>query len=92
MQSTTVGVNLNTQWLQGMKLLVKLLSVGSNVSLHKIGDRVGLGWHSGYCNNCEQCDAGDHNFCSSTKKTVFSQHGGFAEQVTADEVSVIAYP
>jgi uncharacterized zinc-type alcohol dehydrogenase-like protein len=39
-----------------------------------------------------QCDAGDHNFCSSTKKTVFSQHGGFAEQVTADQVSVIPIP
>jgi uncharacterized zinc-type alcohol dehydrogenase-like protein len=66
--------------------------MGADVSLHKIGDRVGLGWHSGYCNDCEQCDAGDHNFCSSTKKTVFSQHGGFAEQVTADQVSVIPIP
>jgi uncharacterized zinc-type alcohol dehydrogenase-like protein len=72
----------------GHEVIGEVIGVGSNVSLHKIGDRVGLG----YCNDCEQCDAGDHNFCSSTKKTVFSQHGGFAEQVTADEVSVIAIP
>ena len=76
----------------GHEVIGKILSVGSDVSLHKIGDRVGLGWHSGYCNNCEQCEAGDHNFCSTTKKTVFSQHGGFAEQVIANEVSVIPIP
>ena len=76
----------------GHEVIGEILSVGSDVSLHKIGDRVGLGWHSGYCNNCEQCEAGDHNFCSTTKKTVFSQHGGFAEQVIANEVSVIPIP
>jgi len=76
----------------GHEVIGKIIMVGSNVSLHKIGDRVGLGWHSGYCHNCEYCKAGDHNFCSSTKKTVFSQHGGFAEQVAADEVSVIPIP
>ena len=76
----------------GHEVIGEVVGVGSDVSLHKIGDRVGLGWHSGYCNDCEQCDAGDHNFCRSTKKTVFSQHGGFAEQVTADQVSVIPIP
>jgi uncharacterized zinc-type alcohol dehydrogenase-like protein len=76
----------------GHEVIGKIIGVGSNVSLHKIGNRVGLGWHSGYCHDCEHCDAGDHNFCSSTNKTVFSQHGGFAEQVTADEVSVIPIP
>ena len=76
----------------GHEVIGEVINLGTNVSLHKIGDRVGLGWHSGYCNNCEQCNAGDHNFCSATKKTVFSQHGGFAEQVTADELSVISIP
>ena len=76
----------------GHEVIGKIIGIGSDASLHKIGDRVGLGWHSGYCNDCEQCDAGDHNFCSTTKKTVFSQHGGFAEEVTADEVSVIPIP
>ena len=76
----------------GHEVIGEIIGVGSNVSLHKIGNRVGLGWHSGYCHDCEHCDAGDHNFCSSTNKTVFSQHGGFAEQVTADEVSVIPIP
>jgi len=76
----------------GHEVIGEIIDVGLDVSLHKIGDRVGLGWHSGYCHKCEYCDAGDHNFCIATKKTVFSQHGGFAEQVTADEVSVIPIP
>ena len=76
----------------GHEVIGEIIEVGADVSLHKIGDRVGLGWHSGYCNDCEQCDAGDHNFCSKTNKTVFSQHGGFAEEVCADEVSVIPLP
>ena len=76
----------------GHEVIGEIIGVGADVTLHKVGDRVGLGWHSGYCHNCEHCDAGDHNFCSKTKKTVFSQHGGFSEQVTADEVSVIAIP
>ena len=76
----------------GHEVIGEIINIGSNVSLHNIGDRVGLGWHSGYCNTCEYCNAGDHNFCSSTNKTVFSQYGGFAEQVSADEVSVIPIP
>jgi len=76
----------------GHEIIGEIIEIGSSVSLHKIGDRVGLGWHSGYCHSCEYCNAGDHNFCNSTNKTVFSQHGGFAEQVTADEVSVISIP
>ena len=76
----------------GHEVIGEIIDIGKNVSLHKIGDRVGLGWHSGYCNNCEYCDAGDHNFCSATNKTVFSQYGGFAEEVSADEVSVIPIP
>ena len=76
----------------GHEIIGEIINIGANVSLHNIGDRVGLGWHSGYCNTCEHCNAGDHNFCSSTNKTVFSQYGGFAEQVSADEVSVIPIP
>ena len=76
----------------GHEIIGNVIEIGKDVSLHKIGDRVGLGWHSGYCNACEHCEAEDHNFCSSTNKTVYSQYGGFAEQVTAEEVSVIPIP
>ena len=76
----------------GHEIIGKVIGIGSEVSLHEVGNRVGLGWHSGYCNSCEHCNLGDNNFCRSTKKTVYSQHGGFAEEVSADEVSIISIP
>ena len=76
----------------GHEVIGIIIEIGSDVSLHKIGDRVGLGWHSGYCNTCEYCESDDHNFCGKTNKTIFGQYGGFAEEVTADQVSVIPIP
>ena len=78
--------------IAGHEIIGEVIEIASNRSMHKIGDTVGLGWHSGYCNNCDYCDVGDHNFCSNTKKTVFSQFGGFAEEVVAEEESVIPIP
>ena len=76
----------------GHEIIGQIIEIGDSVSMHAVGDSVGLGWHSGYCNECEFCLNDDHNFCSKTHKTVYSQFGGFAEQVTADEVSVIPLP
>ena len=76
----------------GHEVVGEIIELGSEASFHRIGDKVGLGWHSGYCNNCEYCANGDHNFCSKTNKTVYSQYGGFAEKVSANEVSVIPLP
>ena len=76
----------------GHEVIGKIIEIGSSTNQHELGDIVGLGWHSGYCNNCEHCEAGDHNFCSQTKKTIFSQFGGFAEEVIAEEISVIPIP
>jgi uncharacterized zinc-type alcohol dehydrogenase-like protein len=66
--------------------------VGSNVSKLKVGQKVGLGWHSGYCNHCSQCDSGDHNLCAESQGTIISHHGGFADKVRADANSVVAIP
>lgn len=76
----------------GHEVIGKVNAVGKSVTQHKVGDIVGLGWHSGYCHNCEYCKTEDYNFCSNTKKTIFSQYGGFAQSVHADEESVIAIP
>ncbi len=54
----------------GHEVIGKIIEIGSSTNQHELGDIVGLGWHSGYCNNCEQCEAGDHNFCSQTKNNL----------------------
>jgi uncharacterized zinc-type alcohol dehydrogenase-like protein len=82
----------NYPMVAGHEVIGEIIEIGDAVSLHSIGDAVGLGWHAGYCNTCEYCKKGDHNFCSKTNKTVYSQFGGFAEQVSANEVSVIPLP
>lgn len=66
--------------------------VGSSVSKFKVGQKVGLGWHSGYCNHCPQCDSGDHNLCAESQGTIVAHHGGFADKVRADANSVVAIP
>lgn len=66
--------------------------VGRNVISLKIGDRVGLGWHSGYCNHCTACNTGDHNLCATAEQTIVGRHGGFANKVYADANSVVKIP
>ncbi|EOX4430023.1 NAD(P)-dependent alcohol dehydrogenase [Vibrio alginolyticus] len=66
--------------------------VGSLVSNVTIGDKVGLGWHKGYCNTCNHCLSGDHNLCGQQQGTIIGNHGGFADKVRAQDTSVIKLP
>ena len=76
----------------GHEVVGTISSVGSNVSNLKIGDFVGLGWHSGYCMACSACLSGDHNLCSSAQATIVAHHGGFADKVRANFASVVKLP
>ena len=76
----------------GHEVVGTISSVGNNVNNLKVGDYVGLGWHSGYCMSCTSCMSGDHNLCSSAQATIVGHHGGFAEQVRAQAASVIKLP
>lgn len=49
----------------------------------KVGDHVGLGWHSASCMHCRLCLAGDHNLCLTAQPTMLGRHGGFADRVRA---------
>lgn len=67
-------------------------AVGKGVSNLKVGQRVGLGWHSGYCMTCPTCMSGDHNMCAHAEGTIVNRHGGFADKVRAQADSVVALP
>lgn len=69
-----------------------IAAMGDNVKGFKLGQAVGLGWHSGYCDHCDYCGSGDHNLCSQTKPTIIGRHGGFADKVRASASSVVALP
>lgn len=90
---------LNNEWgitqypfVPGHEVAGKISAVGKHVSKFNIGDRVGLGWHSSYCNDCMTCLEGDHNLCSSAQGTLIGRHGGFADKVRAQATSVVALP
>ena len=76
----------------GHEVIGKISSVGSSVKSLEVGATVGLGWHSGYCGNCESCHTGDENLCATASGTIVSRHGGFADKVRADAASVIVVP
>ena len=69
-----------------------IAKAGEGVSNIKVGDKVGLGWHAGYCLTCHSCLSGDHNMCATAQGTIVGRHGGFAEQVRAQATSVVALP
>jgi D-arabinose 1-dehydrogenase-like Zn-dependent alcohol dehydrogenase len=53
--------------------------LGDSVSNFKEGQRVGVGWHGGYCFHCEPCRRGDFINCQNGKITGVTHDGGYAE-------------
>jgi len=76
----------------GHEVIGTLAAVGRGVTHLRPGERVGLGWHSGYCQSCPSCLAGDHNLCAEAQGTIVGRHGGFADKVRARAVSVVPLP
>ena len=67
-------------------------AVGEHVTHVAVGDRVGLGWHAGYCMTCPQCLSGHHNTCATASATIVGRHGGFADRVRAQAAAVVKLP
>ncbi|ACT58866.1 NADPH-dependent aldehyde reductase Ahr [Hirschia baltica] len=76
----------------GHEVVGVIAAVGEDVKSFSIGQNVGLGWHSGYCNECKQCGAGDQNLCEKVQPTIAGHYGGFADKVRAQAQSVVAIP
>lgn len=76
----------------GHEVVGKITAIGSHARKLKVGDVVGLGWHSGSCMACPQCLGGDHNLCTTGEGTIVHRHGGFATRVRAHWAFVIPVP
>ncbi|MHB1331716.1 MAG: NADPH-dependent aldehyde reductase Ahr [Sulfuriferula sp.] len=76
----------------GHEVVGAIGKVGEGVKHLKVGQIVGLGWHAGYCNECEPCKTGDHNLCATAQATIVGHHGGFADKVRASADSVVPIP
>ena len=64
-------------------------AVGGDVEGWKPGQRVGVGWHGGYCGTCDACKHGDFFGCQAGRITGVTYDGGYADYMIAT-VSALA--
>jgi uncharacterized zinc-type alcohol dehydrogenase-like protein len=79
-------------FVPGHEVVGKVVALGEHTKRLKIGDRVGLGWYSGSCGECEQCLSGNQNLCLKAESTIIGRHGGFATRVRAQWTWAIPLP
>jgi uncharacterized zinc-type alcohol dehydrogenase-like protein len=79
-------------FVPGHEVTGTVAAIGEQVTHVAVGDRVGLGWHAGYCMTCRECLDGHHNMCTNASATIVGRHGGFADKVRAQGASVIKLP
>jgi alcohol/geraniol dehydrogenase (NADP+) len=76
----------------GHEIVGTVSKMGEAVKGLAVGQKVGLGWHAGYCGECAPCKDGDQNLCGSAQATIVGHHGGFADKVRAVAESVVKIP
>ena len=76
----------------GHEVVGVVSAVGSLVTDHKIGDRVGVPWLGWTCGECSFCRSGRENLCSKARFTGCHIDGGYAEGMIADSRYCFAIP
>jgi len=74
--------------------------IGSDVTKHAVGDRVGIGCFVDSCRECENCLAGEEQFCLKGNVATYNgrqydgtpTYGGYSTQIVADENYVLRIP
>ena len=66
--------------------------VGAQVTGWNKGQRVGVGWHGGQDNTCDQCRRGHFLYCRNPKVAGFSYDGGYQEYMVAPVEALAAIP
>jgi len=66
--------------------------IGPMVTNWKAGQRVGVGWHGGHCNQCSACRKGDFGACEKSLTTGIHLDGGYAEYMIARPEAVVNIP
>lgn len=79
-------------FIPGHEIIGTVNAVGAEVRSLKVGERVGLGWQSNSCGQCEWCTRGMENLCQSAEATCVKRHGGYANKVRANARFVVPIP
>lgn len=79
---------LNNDWMMtkypfvgGHEVVGEIAALGDTTKGLKVGDKVGLGWNSETCMQCDQCISGYQINCPNLEATIVERHGGFADKV-----------
>src|SRR6058998_986761 len=67
-------------------------AVGEGVIGWSLGQRVGVGWHGGYCGRCNSCRRGDLFACETQQITGITFDGGYGEYMIAPASAVARFP
>jgi D-arabinose 1-dehydrogenase-like Zn-dependent alcohol dehydrogenase len=67
-------------------------AVGAGVVGWTEGQRVGVGWHGGYCGRCEPCRRGNFFACQWGQVTGVTYDGGYADYMVAHSSALALLP
>lgn len=76
----------------GHEVAGRVDALGDGVTAWQVGDRVGVGWFGGCCEQCASCREGDFINCVSLKIPGLAYQGGFAEAMVAPANALAAIP
>jgi uncharacterized zinc-type alcohol dehydrogenase-like protein len=84
----------------GHEIVGVVTEIGDQVSKHRVGDRVGIGCMVNSCRECENCLAGEEQYCLKGHTLVFGSpdrdgsftQGGYSQMVVANEDFVLKVP
>ncbi len=84
----------------GHEIAGTVAAVGSAVTKHQVGDRVGVGCMVDSCGECEQCKDGQEQFCLRGAVMTYNgrgydgdpTYGGYAKQVVVKEDFAVKVP
>ena len=85
----------------GHEIVGHVTEVGSEVTKHKVGDRVGVGCMVNSCGECEYCLRGDEQYCAKGNTGTYASvdpadgtvtQGGYSQAVVVTEDFVLRVP
>ncbi|MFE3290758.1 NAD(P)-dependent alcohol dehydrogenase [Rhodococcus sp. NPDC059234] len=77
-----------------------VVEVGSEVTRHEVGDRVGVGCFVDSCGHCDPCVAGDEQYCANRVTATYNSkgrdgeitQGGYSTHIVVTEGFVLSIP
>jgi len=76
----------------GHEVVGTVEALGAGVTGVAQGQRVGVGWHGGYCGHCDACRRGDFFACRSGRITGLTLDGGYADYMIAHASALAILP